>query len=79
MDTVNYMKLRKFSLRYGHYMIGDTAEYLADGLFIQEKVRVDFGSEYAKRGTPYLMVFCRVGNCKKNVMEIPGTKSYTVF
>ena len=41
-------------------MIIDVPEYLADSLFIQEQVRVDFGSEYGKRGSPYIMIFCKV-------------------
>ena len=40
---LNYFSLRKFSLLYSYYAIIDAPEYLADALFVQNKVRVHFG------------------------------------
>lgn len=56
----NYIKLDVFSLRYNHYAFIDTDEYLADKLFINHKVTVDFGREYKMEGKPYLIIFCKV-------------------
>ena len=44
---LNYFSLRKFSLLYAYYAIIDAPEYLADALFVQNKVRVSFGPEYS--------------------------------
>lgn len=63
---LNYFPLRKFSLRYAHYAIIDTPEHLADGLFVQNRVRVWFGAEYANPSSPYLIIFCK---CRKKDRE----------
>jgi len=59
---LNYFPLRRFSLLYSYYAIIDVPEYLADGLFIQNKVRVYFGAEYTNPDSPYLVIFCK---CRK--------------
>ena len=40
-----YLKIRKVSLRYDYFLFFDTPEYLADQLFIRQKVRVWFDEE----------------------------------
>ena len=55
-----YLKIRKPSFRYDYFLFFDTPEYLADQLFIKQKVRVWFNQEYAKEGSPFLAIFCRV-------------------
>lgn len=62
-----YWRIKKFSLRYVHFLFFDTTPYLADQLFIGHKVRVWFGPEYGKEGSPYRAVFCRVR--KKDVPQ----------
>ena len=60
MNKKMYLKIRKPSLRYDYFLFFDTPEYLADQLFIKQKVRVWFNQEYAKEGSPFLAIFCRV-------------------
>ena len=60
MNKEMYLKIRKPSLRYDYFLFFDTPEYLADQLFIKQKVRVWFEQEYAKEGSPFLAIFCRV-------------------
>lgn len=38
--------LEKFSFLYAHFAMIDTADYLADQLFIKHEVRVRFGGEF---------------------------------
>ena len=40
-----YLKIKKLSLRYDYFLFFDTPEYLADQLFIRQKVRVWFDEE----------------------------------
>lgn len=60
MNKEMYLKIRKPSLRYDYFLFFDTPEYLADQLFIQQKVRVWFDKEYAKDGSPFLAILCHV-------------------
>ena len=60
MNKEMYLKIRKPSLRYDYFLFFDTPEYLADQLFIKQKVRVWFNQEYAKEGSPFLAILCRV-------------------
>ena len=60
MNKEMYLKIRKPSLRYDYFLFFDTPEYLADQLFIKQKARVWFNQEYAKEGSPFLAIFCRV-------------------
>ena len=55
-----YLKIRKVSLRYNYFLFFDTSEYLADQLFIRQKVRVWFDEEYAKKGSRFLAIPCHV-------------------
>lgn len=48
-----YTKFRKFSLFNTHFMFFDTDEYLADTLFIRQRITVKFRGEYqAPDGRP---------------------------
>lgn len=47
----NFVKIKKFSLLYYHYAYLDTKDYLADQLFVNNKVKVRFGREYEKGST----------------------------
>ena len=60
MNKEMYFKIRKPSLRYDYFLFFDTPEYLADQLFIKQKVRVWFDKEYAKEGSPFLAILCHV-------------------
>ena len=62
-----YWTIEKHSLRYSYFMFFDTRKYLADQLFIRHKVRVWFGDEYARDGSPYIAIFCHVR--KRDVPE----------
>lgn len=56
----NYMKLGNRSLFYRYYAIFDVKDYLADDVFIRHKVPVHFGPEFAREGSPYRVIICRV-------------------
>lgn len=60
MNKEMYLKIRKPSLRYDYFLFFDTPKYLADQLFIKQKVRVWFDKEYAKEGSPFLAILCHV-------------------
>lgn len=62
-----YCEIEKRSRRYAYYVFFDTKDYLADQLFIRHKVRVWFGDEYRKEGSPYVAIFCHVR--KRDVPE----------
>lgn len=55
-----YWTIEKFSLRFDYFMFFDVESYLADQLFIKHKVRVWFGDEYKRVGSPFLAIFCKV-------------------
>ena len=56
----NYFKIRKWSMRYDYYAFVDTADYLADSLFIKKRVRVRFGKEMKHPKEAYMVIFCKV-------------------
>lgn len=45
MSYKNYILIQKHLFR-SEYIFADTEEYLADQLFKNEKIRVNFGKEY---------------------------------
>lgn len=55
-----YLKLRKLSLRYNYFLFFDTAEYLADQLFIKQMIQVWFDMECEKKGSPFRAILCHV-------------------
>ena len=60
MQKEIYLKIKKLSLRYDYFLFFDTPEYLADQLFIRQKVRVWFDEEYAMKGSRFLAILCHV-------------------
>lgn len=54
--------LERFSFRYEYFAFFDTADYLADNLFVKHEVKVDFGPEFERDDSPYKAIFCR---CRK--------------
>lgn len=55
-----YTKFRKFSLFNTHFMFFDTDEYLADTLFIRQRITVKFRGEYQAPDSAYIAIFCSV-------------------
>ena len=47
-DECGCWPIEKFSFRYQYFALIDTADYLADQLFIKHKVRVWFGEEFCR-------------------------------
>ena len=60
MQKEIYLKIRRVSLRYDYFLFFDASEYLADQLFIRQKVRVWFDEENAKKGSRFLAILCHV-------------------
>ena len=57
----NFIKLEsRFSLISDQYLYVDTPDYLADQLFINEKLSVNFKEEYRKDNCDYVLIFCKV-------------------
>ena len=65
----NYTILDKFSLLYKYYCFIDVKKYYADNLLIKNKIRVWFGKEFAKKGTDYVAIFCKVRKNKSAEFE----------
>ena len=60
MAIKNYIKLTNFSLFNYYYVFVDAPEYLADQIFIKNKVRVKFSKHMAHPETQYLIIFCKI-------------------
>ena len=56
----NYWRMGDFSIFSVPYAYVDHSSYMADSLFVQNKVRVRFMGECAKEDLPYCIVFCKV-------------------
>ena len=61
MPYKNYILIQKHLFRT-EYFFADTEEYLADQLFVIEKIKVKFGKEYVKKGEKYILISCKVWN-----------------
>jgi hypothetical protein len=61
----NYWRMRNFSLFSVPYAYVDHSSYLADQLFVQNKVTMRFKGEMVREDSPYCIVFCKV--LKKDV------------
>lgn len=61
MSYKNYILIQKHLFR-SEYIFADTEEYLADQLFKNEKIRVNFGKEYGHTEEKYLLVSCKIWN-----------------
>ena len=55
-----YQHLKKFSYSHTHFAFLDTEDYLADGLFIKNQVRVYFGDEFVTPDSPYHIISARI-------------------
>lgn len=55
-------RIEKISFLYAHFAVIDTADYLADQLFIKHEVRVHFGGEFVNQDKPYRIILCK---CRK--------------
>ena len=60
MKMKNYWKMSDFSIFSVPYAYVDYSSYLADQLFVQNKVTIKFKGEMAKNDSPYRIVFCKV-------------------
>lgn len=69
MQEELYLKIRKSSARYTYYLFFDTTPYLADQIFIRHEIRVRFGKEFAKEGSPYRGILCSVRKKDAPVFE----------
>ena len=56
----NYWKMSDFSLFAVPYAYVDHSSYLADQLFVQNKITMKFKGEMVKDGSAYCIVFCKV-------------------
>ena len=54
---MNFFKLEKFSLLFSYFAFVDTEEYLADQIFIKNKVRVWFQDEYKHPDSKYIVIY----------------------
>jgi hypothetical protein len=61
----NYWRMRDFSLFSVPYAYVDHSSYLADQLFVQNKVTMRFKGKMAGEHSPYCIIFCKV--LKKDV------------
>ena len=59
MDENNFIQLDHLSLFNDAYMYMDTAEHLADQIFIRHKLPVRFKGDYRKEGQKYRMILCK--------------------
>ena len=58
--------IEKFSFFHNYFAIIDTADYLADQLFIKHQVRVGFGPEFVCPDAPYRVIMCK---CRKRDVD----------
>lgn len=61
----NFWRMRAFSLFSVPYAYVDHSSYLADALFVQNKIRIKYKGEMARKDSLYCIVFCKV--LKKDV------------
>lgn len=87
----NYIYLKPSNLsRYRRYMYVDCKNYLADDLFIKNKIMVKFEGDFTKDDSDYIFVYCKVKKKDqdkfiktlgelKNKMLIMGYSDYESF
>lgn len=56
----NFWRMRDFSVFSVHYAYVDHGLYLADQLFVQNRVRVRFKGEMRREDSHYCIIFCKV-------------------
>lgn len=59
-NTKNYVGIKNMFPWRNCYMYLDLPEYLADKIFIDKKIRVNFKREYEKPGEKYIVTMCTV-------------------
>lgn len=65
-DFTNYIPIKSYNPFICRFLYFDIREnYLADSIFIQHKMRVKFGPEFAKSGEKYVLVHCKIKKCDK--------------
>lgn len=57
---INFWRMSDFSLFSVPYAYVDHSSYLADQLFVQNKVTVKFKGEMVRDDSPFRIVFCKV-------------------
>lgn len=87
----NYICLTSSNLsKYMRYMYVDCRNYLADDLFIKNKITVKFEGDFTKEDSDYIFVYCKVKKKDhdkfietlgelKNKMLIMGYSDYESF
>jgi hypothetical protein len=89
MSYKNYVLVQKHLFR-SEYIFADTEEYLADQLFKNEKIRVNFGKEFGHKEKKYLLISCKIWNKDhdkfftsmeklRNKMPLIGNTDYEKF
>ena len=89
MSNYIYFKSSNFS-KYSRYMYVDCKNYLADDLFIKNKITVNFEGDFTKDDSDYIFVNCKVKKKDhdkfietlgelKNKMLIMGYSDYESF
>lgn len=64
---MNYWRMKTFSICSASYAYVDHDSYLADQLFIQNQVKVNFKKEMVREGSPYRIVFCKIS--KRDIVK----------
>lgn len=62
----NYLKLKTFSPFSYQFMYLDTADHLADNIFIKNELPVKFCGDFVKENENYSIIVCKI---KKNDFE----------
>lgn len=87
----NYIYLKSSNLsKYRRYIYVDCKNYLADDLFIKNKITVNFEGDFTKDNSDYIFVYCKVKKKDhdkfiktlgelKNKMLIMGYSDYESF
>lgn len=87
----NYIYLKSSNLsKYRRYIYVDCKNYLADDLFIKNKITMNFESDFTKDNSDYIFVYCKVKKKDhdkfiktlgelKNKMLIMGYSDYESF
>lgn len=56
-----WLKIKKFPPWRSYFLYFDTPQYLADSVFVEQKLEVKFEkNEFVKHGFPYIGVLCSV-------------------
>ena len=59
----NYWRMSDFSIFSVPYAYVDHNSYLADRLFVQNKVTMKFKGEMRRKNSSYCIIFCKVLKC----------------